>query len=166
MSFYVDNLLVTVCIFILLSWGCWLPLRGGSLASTEPVYCAALAGYFAAYTTTTLGWPIPVGFVGGVLIGGLVRLCVLFFFGGPLNVSDGGSYHRPDFHRPNDFPQSRIFGWRIGNQRCAHYQTFAADMSCNGCDRAMVSGAANQITLGTGHGGGGKSIPRPLRNGD
>jgi len=78
MSFYVENLLVTVCIFTILSWGCWLPLRGGQLFN-GPVYCAAIGGYFAAYTTAVLGWPIPAGFVGGILMGGLFAFVCSFF---------------------------------------------------------------------------------------
>jgi branched-chain amino acid transport system permease protein len=67
---YIENLLVTVTTFILLSWACYLPLRGGQLFN-GPVFCAALAGYFAAYVTKVLGWPVFVGFAGGILFSGV-----------------------------------------------------------------------------------------------
>ncbi len=77
LSPYVENLLVTVSTFILLSWACYLPLRGGQLFN-GPVFCAALAGYFAAYVTKVLGWPVPIGFMGGILFSGLCAFGLSF----------------------------------------------------------------------------------------
>jgi branched-chain amino acid transport system permease protein len=78
LTVYVENLFVTVSVFILLSWACYLPLRGGQLFN-GPVYCAALSGYFAAYVTKILGWPVPIGFLGGVLFSGLIAFGLSFF---------------------------------------------------------------------------------------
>jgi branched-chain amino acid transport system permease protein len=75
---YVENLFVTVSVFILLSWACYLPLRGGQFFN-GPVYCAALSGYFAAYVTKILGWPVPIAFLGGVLFSGLIAFGLAFF---------------------------------------------------------------------------------------
>ncbi len=77
LSPYVENLLVTVTTFILLSWACYLPLRGGQLFN-GPVFCAALAGYFAAYVTKVLGWPVFTGFAGGILFSGLCAFGLSF----------------------------------------------------------------------------------------
>lgn len=77
LSIYVENLLVTVTVFILLAWACYLPLRGGQLYN-GPVFCAALSGYFAAYLTKVLGLPVPIGFVGGVLFSGLCSFGLSF----------------------------------------------------------------------------------------
>ena len=77
LSPYVTNLMVTVSTFILLSWACYLPLRGGQLYN-GPVFAAALAGYFAAYTAKVLGWPIPVCFIGGIIFSGLFALGLSF----------------------------------------------------------------------------------------
>jgi branched-chain amino acid transport system permease protein len=74
---YAENLLVTVTVFILLSWAFYLPLRGGQLFN-GPVFCAALSGYFAAYVTKVLGWPVPIGFVGGVLFSGICSFGLSF----------------------------------------------------------------------------------------
>jgi branched-chain amino acid transport system permease protein len=78
LTVYVENLFVTVSVFILLSWACYLPLRGGQLFN-GPVYCAALSGYFAAYVTKILGWPVPIGFLGGILFSGLISFGLSFF---------------------------------------------------------------------------------------
>jgi len=43
-----------------------------------PVYCAALSSYFAAYVTKVLGWPVPVGFAGGVLFSGFCAFGLSF----------------------------------------------------------------------------------------
>jgi branched-chain amino acid transport system permease protein len=76
-SVYTENLLVTVATFILLSWGFYLPLRGGQLYN-GPVFSAALGGYFAAYVTKELGWSVPAGFLGGVLFSGLFTFGLSF----------------------------------------------------------------------------------------
>jgi len=78
LSLYAENLLLTVGVFIILAWACYLPLLGGQLFN-GPIYCAALAGYFAAYTTKTLGWPVPLGFFGGIAFAGLVSYGLAFF---------------------------------------------------------------------------------------
>ena len=77
-SIYVENLLITVCVFIILAWACYLPLLGGQLFN-GPVYCAAIGGYFAAYVTKVLGWPVVLGFVGGGVSSGLVAFGLAFF---------------------------------------------------------------------------------------
>jgi branched-chain amino acid transport system permease protein len=76
-SLYAENLLLTVGVFIILAWACYLPLLGGQLFN-GPVYCAALAGYFAAYTTKILGWPVPLGFFGGIVFAGLASYGLSF----------------------------------------------------------------------------------------
>jgi branched-chain amino acid transport system permease protein len=75
---YVENLLITVCVFIILAWACYLPLLGGQLFN-GPVYCAGVSGYFAAYVTKVLGWPVALGFFGGVIFSGLVAFGLAFF---------------------------------------------------------------------------------------
>jgi branched-chain amino acid transport system permease protein len=77
LSPYVANLMVTVSTFILLSWACYLPLRGGQLYN-GPIFSAALAGYFAAYTAKVLGWPVPVCFIGGIIFSGLFSFGLSF----------------------------------------------------------------------------------------
>lgn len=83
-SIYVDNLLVTVGFFILLSWACYLPLRAGQLYN-GPVFAAALSGYTAAYTTKVLGWPPAAGLLGGIVVAAAVAF-VLSFVLAPLSM--------------------------------------------------------------------------------
>ncbi len=83
-SIYADNLILTVGVFILLAWACYLPLLGGQLFN-GPVYCAALAAYFAAYTCKTLGWPPVVSFLGGIAFAMLVAYAMAFFLA-PLSM--------------------------------------------------------------------------------
>lgn len=56
MSLAVQNYIITTIVFILLSWGAYLPLRCGQLYCGI-VYCMAGAAYFCGYTTTAAGWP-------------------------------------------------------------------------------------------------------------
>jgi branched-chain amino acid transport system permease protein len=78
MSIYVENLLLTVGVFIILGWACYLPLLGGQLFNGS-IYCAALSAYFAAYTTKILGWPIALGIAGGVGFSGIISFGMAFF---------------------------------------------------------------------------------------
>ena len=78
LTIYVENLLVTVGVFIILAWACYLPLLGGQLFN-GPIYCAAISGYFAAYTAKVLGWPVAFAFIGGVLLSGIVAFGLAFF---------------------------------------------------------------------------------------
>lgn len=75
---YLENLVLTVGVFILLAWACYLPLLGGQLFNGA-IYCAALAAYFAGYTSMELGWPIWLSMVGGVCFSGLVSWGMSFF---------------------------------------------------------------------------------------
>ncbi len=77
LSVYIINLLVTLSVLIILSWAVYLPLRGGQLFNGS-IYCAAISGYFAAYVTMVLGWPIPIGFIGGILLSGLFAFGLSF----------------------------------------------------------------------------------------
>lgn len=83
-SIYVDNLVVTVCFFVLLAWACYLPLRAGQLYN-GPVFAAALSGYTVAYLTKVLGWPAPAGLAGGLVVAGLAAF-VLSFVLAPLSM--------------------------------------------------------------------------------
>lgn len=76
-SIYTTNLLVTLIVLVILSWAIYLPMRGGQLFN-GPIYCAAISGYFAAYVTKVLGWPIPVGFTIGILLSGLLTFGLSF----------------------------------------------------------------------------------------
>src|SRR4030042_3627432 len=76
-SIYTENLLVTVAVFIFLSWGFYLPLRGGQIYN-GPVFSAAIGGYFTAYVTKELGWSVPAGFFGGVFFSGLFAFGLSF----------------------------------------------------------------------------------------
>jgi branched-chain amino acid transport system permease protein len=58
---------------MILGWSLYLPFRGGQM-NNGPVFFMAIAGYFAAYATRDLHWPIPVAFLGAVL------LCTLLSF--------------------------------------------------------------------------------------
>lgn len=75
---YVENLVLTVGVFILLSWACYLPLLGGQLFNGM-VYSAALAAYFAGYTAVELDWPVWLSMIGGVAFSGLVAFGMSFF---------------------------------------------------------------------------------------
>ena len=75
---YAENLVLTVGVFIILAWACYLPLLGGQLFN-GPVYCAAVAAYFAAYTVKIAGWPIGFAFAGGILFAGLIAFGLSFF---------------------------------------------------------------------------------------
>ena len=74
---YWDNLFVTVVVFILLSWGLYLPMRGGQLFN-GPVFFAAISGYFVAYVTKTLGWLPVFGLLGGTVFSGLFAFGLSF----------------------------------------------------------------------------------------
>jgi len=71
LSLYVENLLLTIGVFIILAWACYLPLLGGQLFN-GPIYFAAISAYFAGYSAKTLGWPIPLAFLGGIALSGLL----------------------------------------------------------------------------------------------
>lgn len=75
---YLENLILTVGVFILLAWACYLPLLGGQLFN-GPVYCAALAAYFAGFTCLELGWPVWLAMVGGVSFSTLAAWGMSFF---------------------------------------------------------------------------------------
>ena len=75
---YVENLLLTVGVFIMLAWACYLPLLGGQLFN-GPIYFAAISAYFAAYTAKVSGWPIPLAFFGGVALSGLLAWGMAYF---------------------------------------------------------------------------------------
>jgi len=75
---YVENLLLTVGVFILLAWACYLPLLGGQLFN-GPIYFAAISAYFAAYTAKVSGWPIPLAFLGGVALSGVLAWGMAYF---------------------------------------------------------------------------------------
>ena len=81
---YLDNLVVTVVTFILLSWGFYLPMRGGQLFN-GPVFFAAISGYFVAYVTKVLGWSAISGFLGGTVLSGLVAFGLSFILA-PLSM--------------------------------------------------------------------------------
>lgn len=83
-SIYVNNLLITVGFFVLLSWGCYLPLRAGQLYN-GPVFAAALSGYTAAYATKVLDWPPAAGLVGGVIVATAVAFGLSFILA-PLSM--------------------------------------------------------------------------------
>ena len=75
---YVENLLLTVGVFIMLAWACYLPLLGGQLFN-GPIYFAAISAYFAAYTAKVSGWPIALAFFGGVALSGLLAWGMAYF---------------------------------------------------------------------------------------
>jgi branched-chain amino acid transport system permease protein len=75
---YVENLLLTVGVFIILAWACYLPLLGGQLFN-GPIYFAAISAYFAAYTAKVAGWPIPLAFFGGVAFSGVLAWGMAYF---------------------------------------------------------------------------------------
>ncbi len=81
---YVENLLLTIGVFIILAWACYLPLLGGQLFN-GPIYFAAISAYFAGYTAKTLGLPIPLAFLGGIVLSGLLAWGMSFFLA-PLNM--------------------------------------------------------------------------------
>jgi len=78
LSIYAENLLITIGVFIILAWACYLPLLGGQLFN-GPIYFAAISAYFAAYTTKTLGCPVALGFIGGVLFSTIIAYGFSFF---------------------------------------------------------------------------------------
>lgn len=77
LTLYTHNLFLTVSVFILLSWACYLPFRAGQFYN-GPVFCAALSGYFVAFVTKTLAWPVPAAFIGGVVFAGLIAFALSF----------------------------------------------------------------------------------------
>jgi branched-chain amino acid transport system permease protein len=56
MSLALQDYIITTIVFILLSWGGYLPFRCGQLYCGI-IYCMAGAAYFCGYTTTAVGWP-------------------------------------------------------------------------------------------------------------
>ncbi len=75
---YIENLLLTIGVFIILAWACYLPLLGGQLFN-GPIYFAAISAYFAGYTAKILGWPIPLAMVSGIVLSGLLSWGMAFF---------------------------------------------------------------------------------------
>ena len=75
---YIENLILTVGVFIILAWACYLPLLGGQLFN-GPIYFAAISAYFAAYTAKVAGWPIPLAFLGGIVLSGLLAWGMAYF---------------------------------------------------------------------------------------
>ena len=55
-------------IYILLGWAIYLPYRCGQLYLAS-VYTMAAGGYFSAYVTTALSWPLPVAFILSPVVG-------------------------------------------------------------------------------------------------
>ena len=80
-SFYLENLIVTIGVFIILGWACYLPMRGGQIYN-GPIFCMAIGGYFAAYMCRNMGWPIPAAFIGGILAAALVGYALSFILAG------------------------------------------------------------------------------------
>ena len=75
---YVENLLLTIGVFIILAWACYLPLLGGQLFN-GPIYFAAISAYFAGYTAKTLGWPVSLAFGGGIALSGVMAWGMAYF---------------------------------------------------------------------------------------
>ena len=75
---YAENLILTIGVFIILAWACYLPLLGGQLFN-GPVYCAALSAYFASYMVIEQGWPVYLAMGSGITFSGLVAFGMSFF---------------------------------------------------------------------------------------
>jgi branched-chain amino acid transport system permease protein len=70
-SLYVENFLLTVGIYILLSWSFYLPFVGGQIYN-GPIYSMAIGGYFAAYVSLHWGWPFPAAALGATILSGIL----------------------------------------------------------------------------------------------
>jgi branched-chain amino acid transport system permease protein len=60
-------------VYILLGWAIYLPYRCGQLYLAS-IYTMAAGGYFAAYVTTALNWPIPLAFILSPVVGAVFSL--------------------------------------------------------------------------------------------
>lgn len=67
LSAYMQGFLIIVGILILLGWALYLPLRAG-LMNNAPIFFMAISGYFVAYATRDLHWPIPLAFAAAVFL--------------------------------------------------------------------------------------------------
>ena len=77
LTLHMEGFLITVGILIILGWSLYLPLRAGQMYN-GPVFTMAIAGYFVAYTTRDLNWPIPLAFVAAVAASVLVAYLLSF----------------------------------------------------------------------------------------
>jgi len=77
LSLHMEGFLITVGILIILGWSLYLPLRAGQMYN-GPVFAMAIAGYFVAYTTRDLNWPIPLAFVMAVAASTLAAYLLAF----------------------------------------------------------------------------------------
>jgi branched-chain amino acid transport system permease protein len=78
MSLAFQNYIITTIVFILLSWGAYLPLRCGQLYCGI-IYCMAGAAYFCGYTTTALAWAPWLALVCSPVIGAIFAFLPALF---------------------------------------------------------------------------------------
>lgn len=78
MSLAFQNYIITTIVFVLLSWGAYLPLRCGQLYCGI-IYCMAAAAYFCGYTTTAMGWSPWLGLAMSPVVGAIFAFVPALF---------------------------------------------------------------------------------------
>jgi branched-chain amino acid transport system permease protein len=77
LTLYSEGFLIMVGILILLGWALYLPLRGG-LMNNAPIFCMAISGYFAAYASKDLSWPVPAASLAAVALSLIISYILSF----------------------------------------------------------------------------------------
>lgn len=71
MSLYMESYLLTVGVFILLTWAIYIPFRCGQLYNGH-IYAMAIGGYIAAFVAKDLGWPFWLAMIAAVIVGAIL----------------------------------------------------------------------------------------------
>ncbi len=77
LSLHMQGFFVDVGILIILGWSIYIPLRAGQMYN-GPVFCMAIAAYFAAYSTRDLGWSVMFGSIAGILVSSIIAFLLSF----------------------------------------------------------------------------------------